>query len=112
MNPDDIETAIRVILVKSGSGSEREAASAPVEEARIAAPDPADFGRAHTVTEINGGESPHESAAPGGDTDAPGESPAASDRKRDDDSVEAIIDDARSAASSFRRSFPITLWSR
>ncbi len=106
VNPDDVETALRVILVKSGSGSDREAASAPVDEARITAPDPADFGRAHTVTETNGGESPRESAAPSDDTDAP----AASDRKRDDDSVEAIIDDARPPRLPFPRSFPI-IWS-
>ena len=102
VNPDDVETALHVILVKSGSGSDREAASAPVDEARITAPDPADFGRAHTVTETNSGESARESAAPTDDTDAP----AASDRKRDDDSVEAIIDDARSAASSFSKKLP------
>jgi hypothetical protein len=75
-----------------------------VDEARITAPDPADFGRAHTVTETTTGESPRESSAPGDSTDAPG--PAASDRARDDDSVDAIINAARSAASSFSKNLP------
>jgi hypothetical protein len=102
VNPDDVETALHVILVKSASGSDREAASAPVDDARITVPDPADFGRAHTATEANGGESPRESVAPVDDADAP----AASDRTRDDNSVEAIINDARSAASSFSKKLP------
>jgi hypothetical protein len=105
VNPDDVETALHVILVKSGSGSDREAA-APVDEARVTAPDPGDFGRAHTVTETNGGESPRESASPSDDADAPDRSAATSNGKRDDDSIEAIVSDARAAASSFSKKLP------
>jgi hypothetical protein len=49
-NPDDPETAIHVILAKSGSKSERETAESPVEEASISTPSAQDMGRAHTVT--------------------------------------------------------------
>jgi TonB family protein len=45
VDPDDVETALYVILVKPGNASAREAASVPVEEAHIVAPDLSDFGK-------------------------------------------------------------------
>ena len=44
VNPDDPETAIYIIALKSASNSEREAASASVEPSRVATPDSSDFG--------------------------------------------------------------------
>ena len=49
-NPDDPETAIHVILNKSGSKSDRETAESPVEEASISTPTAADLGRTHNST--------------------------------------------------------------
>ena len=68
VNPDDVETALFVTLDKSGSASEREAASAHVDEARIATPDPGDFGRAHSVTEARTSDTAGE-PAPAADDD-------------------------------------------
>jgi len=44
VNPDDIETAVYVVLLRPGNPPERDVASAPVEEARIVMPQPGDFG--------------------------------------------------------------------
>jgi formylglycine-generating enzyme required for sulfatase activity len=46
VNPDDVETALYVILINPGNASEREAGSVPVEEPSIAAPVPDDFAKA------------------------------------------------------------------
>ena len=71
VNPDDLETAIHVILVKSGSSSDRESVSAPADEARITVPEASDFGRAHSVTETNAGDNPREPRSSGDSADAP-----------------------------------------
>src|SRR5580704_16585914 len=57
VNPDDPETALHVILNKSGSDREKEAGGVEVEESRISAPTSGDFGRPHSVadTESDGG---------------------------------------------------------
>jgi TonB family protein len=60
VNPDDVETAIYVILIAPGSSSEREAGSIPVEEGYIAAPDPRDFGAAHSLAQGNTDSPPGE----------------------------------------------------
>jgi len=48
-NPDDVETALRVVLVRAGNPSERGAAEDPVAEASISLPRTDDFGKPHTV---------------------------------------------------------------
>jgi hypothetical protein len=136
VSPDDVETALHVILIKSGSGSDREAASVPVDDARIAMPDPGDFGKVHSVTETSGGDSPRESAASDDihdrptlsrKSDEPDDSPVVSDNKAsedkasdgkvsskasnnaavaDVDSTNAIIRNARSEAYSFSADLP------
>ncbi|MDE3197204.1 MAG: hypothetical protein KGN84_12720, partial [Acidobacteriota bacterium] len=50
-NPDDLETALHVVLLRSGSGSDREAASVPVDRAGIYSPESSDFGKVHAVSE-------------------------------------------------------------
>jgi TonB family protein len=48
VSSDDVETAVYVIPNSSGTDPEREAASAPVDAARVAAPDIGDFAVAHS----------------------------------------------------------------
>jgi len=47
--PDDEETALRVVLVRSGAGSERDAAELPVDPASVRAPRTADMSKPHAV---------------------------------------------------------------
>ncbi len=120
VSPDDVETALYVILDKSGSDADREAASAPVDEARIVAPDRSDFGRTHSVTEANAGDSPRETATPNDDEtrptlarksdgDDPLERPAPTGKPAADtggESTNDIISDARDASYAFSDSLP------
>jgi hypothetical protein len=87
VNPDDVETAVYVILVRSGSSSERESAAAVVEEARITAPDSGDFGRS-TDSRADG-------TAMSGNRSAPR-----------DESMDAVVGDARSGALSSSADLP------
>src|SRR5579871_334482 len=50
VNPDDVETALRVILLRAGTPSERGAAEDPVDEASIHTPRTEDFGKPRTVS--------------------------------------------------------------
>ncbi len=116
VSPDDVETALFVILDKSGSSADREAASVPVEEARIVTPDAADFGRAHAVTDTNAGDRPREAAVPDDShdrptlaarSDTPIEKPVASDQVAAGGvSTSDIIRDAREAAYDFSEDLP------
>jgi hypothetical protein len=117
VSPDDIETALHVTLIKSGSGSDREAAAVPVEEARVGTPGPGDFGKPHSVTETDGGDNPRESSAAndGSDrptlarkSDEPGEKlpPAETVSPGGGDSTNTIIRDARAEAYSFSADLP------
>ena len=119
-NPDDLETAIHVILIKSGGGSDREAASVPVDEARVYEPESSDFGRPHGVTETTDADSTRDS----GSSESEGERPKLTKKDEEpdarlerpvapskepamsDDSTDAIIRDARSAAESFSADLP------
>jgi len=123
-NPDDPETAIHVILAKSGSKSDREAAESPIEEANIAAPTAEDLGRPHTTTARDNSSS---QPAPESTSDIPtnssgGEptlasrpvsSPSANDSSGGDYSRapipsidDMVINDARDAASVFTAGLP------
>ena len=59
VNPDDVETALRVVLVRSGNPSERGAAEDPVDEAAVHTPRTEDFGKPKTLT--TRGKAPAES---------------------------------------------------
>jgi len=50
VNPDDVETALRVVLLRAGSPSERGAAEDPVDEAAVHTPRTEDFGKPRTLT--------------------------------------------------------------
>jgi hypothetical protein len=55
--PDDPETALRVLLAKSGSKSDRETAEGPVEESSLSTPTASDLGRPHSITSHDSGSS-------------------------------------------------------
>jgi hypothetical protein len=128
-NPDDPETAIHVILAHSGSKSERESASSPVEEASINAPTSEDLGKPHTTIardSAGAGETtgstetaPAGEAVPIGATGTSGATGATSDDtlRRIPSSGppsngtgaqvdDQLINDARDAAASFTSSLP------
>lgn len=110
VNPDDVETALYVILDKAGSASDRERASVPVDEARVAVPDPGDFGRPHSVTEKTATDSrSHDDAPADNNRDRP------TLARRSDDNItpsanapptDDIIRDARDEAYAFSDSLP------
>ncbi|HVW86135.1 MAG TPA: hypothetical protein VHB50_15705 [Bryobacteraceae bacterium] len=127
-NPDDPETALHVILEKAGTGSEREAAAVPVDQARVSPPDSTDFGRTHSVTETESRSEPGETASPASsssdderptlhrkpeaDTEpAPAVKPADAPEPRKaplrrDDSMQSVIADARDEARTFSSGLP------
>ena len=51
VNPDDRETAVKVIQVREGSKSERQSAERPLDEASVRAPKKTDFNKAEAATE-------------------------------------------------------------
>jgi hypothetical protein len=109
VSPDDVETALYVIFAKAGSSADREAASVPVDEARVSTPDPGDFGRARSVTEKTAKDASSPETAP---ADNDHERPTL--RKSDDSiepsadatSTDEIIRDAREEASAFSAGLP------
>jgi hypothetical protein len=130
-NPDDLETALHVILVKSGSDSDLEKAGYPVEESKISTPASSDFGKPHSVTESDSGDDSRDTMSSASDRSSSnfpssnGDRPSSDDghptlsRKSDpppdvtpksaepqDNSTDAIIADARAAASSFSADLP------
>ena len=68
VSPDDEETALRVLLMRSGTDAERKASERPVEESAIRAPRPEDLSKPRSVS------SP--SAAPAESAPGSAESPA------------------------------------
>jgi hypothetical protein len=56
-NPDDPETALHVILAKSGSKSDRDTAEGAVEVSSLSTPTAGDLGRPHNVTSHDTGTS-------------------------------------------------------
>ncbi|MCX6632744.1 MAG: hypothetical protein NTW28_34520 [Candidatus Solibacter sp.] len=125
VSPDDPETAVRVMLVRSASPGERSAAEQPVEAAAVRAPVASDLSKPRTVTTreattreatspadtAEDGELPklqrrpgaEESAADAAGPDAAGPSEANEPRRYTD---AQIIQDARAAASAFSASLP------
>jgi hypothetical protein len=133
VTPDDPETAVKVILLRSGTEAERVAAGQPIEEASVRAPVASDLSKPRTVTTHESATAAPADAAPAADGETPrlqrrseaGESaenaggagapataaaseaepPAASnDPGRYTDAQ--IIQDARAAAGAFSASLP------
>lgn len=113
VNGDDPETAVRVNLTKTGSGKERESAAEPVLESRAMTPEKDDFTRSHAVasndTETTSARSAPE-APPASEARVDNERPTLHRQIESDSaaapSAEAIIDDARDAASSYSADLP------
>jgi hypothetical protein len=126
VSPDDPETALRVILVRSATPAERAAGEQSIAEGSVRAPVAGDLGKPRTVTTREtrtsaegaapaGGSEDGESPKPGhrsdagegtADAAAPDAGPAAesNDPRRYTD--EQIIQDARAAAGAFSASLP------
>ena len=106
VNTDDEETALRVIVDRSGTPGERAAAEKKVEQSAIRAPTTADLGKAHSVTPVQ------TDAAGAGQPDIPAEStgPVAAPAPRPGNIAAApdgqIIANARTEASSFSSGLP------
>lgn len=118
---DDPETAIKVVLVRAGSAGEREAASAPVEEAKTVTPTVDDLknGKTTVARERSGGDGPSNSGgtAAGGDAgDLPDTHPelhrrapvgeTSGDGQWQAPQVDQAIADARDAAASYNADLP------
>ena len=122
VNPDDEETALFVVVLRNGSGSDRSTAEKPVDEASIRAPKTSDFGKPHTVTAghpASDSASTESESKPDSDTEAapvtsdaaasssaaePVAPPKAHDPKLDTD--DRLIADARAAAREYSSKLP------
>ncbi len=118
VSPEDEETALFVVLVRSGSSADRAAAEKPVEESAVRAPKTSDLGKPHTVTSGRGEAAPADAtsdsaasagaadASPGanGDPAAPPEPPKPHDPKLDTD--ERLLADARATAAEYSSKLP------
>lgn len=103
-SPDDVETALRIVLTHSGTPSEK-----PMKEASIRAPQSSDFGKPHSMSTPAPAEStpaestpaePEAKAAP-----APAETPDAPKAPRPGTDAD-IIADARYASTAFSAGLP------
>jgi len=119
VNPDDPETAVRVILVREGTAAERKSADRPLEEAR--APEAKDLGKTRTVVSTQESASapaeasdtaaapPADSAKGGsakGDAPKPEALPAPAPRDPKQETDAAILGDARSTSTTYTASLP------
>lgn len=125
VNPDDIETALRVVLLRTGNPSERGAAEDPVDEVAVHTPRTEDFGKPRTLTTRE--KAPAESApdaepskpepqpepavraeshadAPAEPVSAPASAPSTASVARLTDAQ--ILAEARQAAASFTAGLP------
>src|SRR5450432_2402012 len=107
VSPDDVETALRVILMRSGTAADRAAAEQPVEEAAVRVPRPEDFSKPHTVT-TRAAAAGDSDAAPAPDSATSPDLASVPGLPRDShlDTDEQIIRDARAAATAFSASLP------
>lgn len=113
VSPDDVETAVRVILLREGTAAERTTAGRALEEATVRAPGADDFGKPHAIATREGGEAPSLEPAPEGGAGAPSESgsnepisPPSDPQSPQFNTDEQILADARSVAASFTESLP------
>ena len=127
VNPDDPETAVRVVLLRSGTEAERVAAGQPIEEASVRAPVASDLSKPRTLTTREAttpadgapapapdGETPKlqrrseagestETAAEAAAPDAPAAAESIDPRRYTD---AQIVQDARAAAGAFSAGLP------
>jgi hypothetical protein len=129
-SPDDVETALRVVLVRSGTAAERTAAERPFDPDTVRAPRPEDLGKARTVAAREatpeagtGSAEPEAAASPGAATvsgaapgNPPGNPPGAAPGNPPDNppappdlrprTDAAVIGDARTESAEFSASLP------
>lgn len=110
-NTDDLETAMKVVLLRAGTAEERQVSSQPVEEARILTPSAEDFKKSRTVVARE-----HTPEAPAAETgtategtdvrgpDARRTSPVTGSSTGHAD--DQVIADARDAAAEFNSQLP------
>jgi hypothetical protein len=114
-NPDDPETALKVVLIRAATEEERNAASKPVEEANIATPAATDLKNPHTTVAR---EKPAKSEPSSSDDteadatrptlhrDVPNAEHAGNDDIPDGRQLDPVVADARDAAASFTAELP------
>jgi hypothetical protein len=112
-SPDDEETALRVVLLRSGSAAERTASELPFDPDTVRAPRTGDFGKPHSVAERAPSPPAEESATPEATetpkTETPAESPPEAEPTAPDlrpKTDEAILGDARAESAKFSDSLP------
>jgi hypothetical protein len=96
VSPDDPETALRVVLVRSGSASERATAELPFDPDSVRAPRPEDLGKPRTV-------SAREGATEGGAGTAEPEASASPDTAAPSSAASGPAPSAASGAASGNR---------
>ena len=105
VNPDDPETAVRVMFVREGTAAERKSAEKSMDEAR--APEAKDLPKTRTVIATD--PAPVEPAAPAPEkTDKPDEAAPTPETPKQPrlDTDAAVIADARGAASAYTATLP------
>jgi hypothetical protein len=115
-NVDDPETAVKVTLVRAGTSAEREAASVPVEEARILTPVAEDLKNPRTTVareQPAGGAAPSTAGGESNDADAHPDlqrkgpiAETSGDGQWQQPQNDQVITDAREAAATFTAELP------
>jgi hypothetical protein len=80
VNPDDVETALRIVMNRAGSSSEREVASRPFDHDQVVAPTEKDLGKTKVKVDREPSSEDSDSSGPASDKEssaAPEKEPAA-----------------------------------
>jgi hypothetical protein len=105
VNSEDPETALRVVLVKSGSSNERAAAELPFDATSVRAPGEGDLGKKRVTATVQQAEKSDAEPASDGPAAAP-DAPAPTVSKKPLGTDDEVITEARTAASNFTASLP------
>lgn len=120
VSPDDEETALRVVLVRSGTAEERRAAELPYDQAAVRAPTAEDLGRNRTAISTGGSPGAASEGDPGAEAPAAAAAGSAASAPAAEDgggptapsgpprpmTDEAFIKDAREVSSTFTAGLP------
>ncbi len=107
VNPDDPETAVRVLFLREGTAAEKKSAEKPLEEAR--APEARDIPKTRTtIATESPAPAPEVSETPPPDKSDPSAPPFAPEAPREPrlETDAAIISDARAAAHAYTSGLP------
>jgi hypothetical protein len=110
VSPDDEETALRVVLNRAATPTERREAEFPYDTSAVRAPSAEDLGKSRTVISSQPTASPEtesaattEASTEGTSPDSPTPAPTGAPKSMADD---ALIKDARDASATFTASLP------